>query len=562
MDRRTFLRATMGTFGFGALAMAACATGEDEPGAAPAAPTGRPTLRLPGGLWGFPSPFAYLAGPGYTRMTFIYDTLVWKDASGQLLPWLAASHQRSEDGLVYTFHLRDGVRWHDGKPLTAEDVAFTYDYFGAQTLSFAVIAGRPEGIVAVRALDPRTVEFRLDQPRVTFLESAGSLPIVPRHIWSSIPDAARVRDLGVLVGSGPYRLEAFSQGEGSYLYTANDDYFLGRPFVERIEMRLVDDQTTAVLGGLLDAGETREVGVAPDAVAPFRSDPSFGVMSETGPLTIALYWNLARGGALADIRFRHGCARAIDRVGIVDRLLGGNGQPGNPGFLPPGHPFHVPVEQYPLDTAAAERLLDEAGFPRSGTAGIRQGPDGAPLRFELLAPGGLPPVVELVVGMLRDVGVELTVRALDQPSLLSRMTGGNYDMAMVSYGGLNADPDYLRRLYSSRAERRFFHSAQGYVNPEFDELAARQLRTFDLARRKELVARMQQIVARDLPFLHLYYPTQFHVYSATVFDQWYYTPGGIGPGVPSVYNKHAFVTGRKTGLEVGEALGSLAPAAT
>lgn len=541
IDRRRFLAGALGLVGTSVLG--AC---QDRPATGPAAPAGRRGLRLPGGLWGFPSPFAYLAGPGYVRMSLIYDTLLWRDATGRLRPWLARDVHQSPDRLTYTFQLRDDVRWHDGTPFTAEDVAFTFRYFGQQTLSFAVIADRPEEVVDVQPLGPRQVQVRLSSPRVTFPDAAGSLPIVPEHVWSSIPDAPKAQDQKVLIGTGPYRLTDYSQGEGFYLYSANDDHFLGRPAVERIEMQMVDDPPAAVLAGLLDAGETRQTGVTSDVLGPFRSDPRFGLLSDTGPMTVALYWNLGRGGALGDLRFRRACAHAIDRPGMVDRLLEDNGQPGNPGFFPPGHPFRVPVEQYPFDMGRAERLLAEAGYPQDA-GGRRHAPDGTPLRFSLLVPGGLPPVVDLLVGTFRDLGVEVSVQPLDTPSLFARMTGGDYELAIVGYGGLNSDPDYLRRLCSSRVEQRFFHSAQGYADPEFDRLAARQLVTADEAERRQLLARMQQIVARDLPFLHLYYPTQFHLFRPAAFDSWYYTPEGIGPGVPSVYNKHALMAATAPG---------------
>jgi ABC-type transport system substrate-binding protein len=119
--------------------LAACATPAAPPTAAPAAPAGQPTaaaparvkvLRLVGGTdWGYPSPFGFNRGPGYTRASYIFDTLVWRDGSGQTIPWLATDWQVSDDKLTWTFTLRDGVKWHDGKPLTVEDVVFSYEYF-------------------------------------------------------------------------------------------------------------------------------------------------------------------------------------------------------------------------------------------------------------------------------------------------------------------------------------------------------------------------------------------------------------------------------------------------
>jgi peptide/nickel transport system substrate-binding protein len=545
IDRRTFLLGTLGAAG--TLALSSCSLGksasESDSGPAP-----RRTLRLAGGDFGFPSPFAYLVGPGYTRMSYLYDTLLWKDSTGQLIPWLASRFDRSSDGLTYTFELRDNVRWHDGRPLTPEDVVFTFQYFAGQRLA-PTLTTSPRGVADVRAVGPRGVELRLQAPDVTFLSSqAGAVPIVPRHVWSAIPDASKAQEPGVLVGTGPYRLESYSRGQGAYLYTANDQYFLGKPFVNRLELRPAPDELSSLLAGELDAGGSRVTGVGPDALRPFQADDSYGIIENRGAFAIPLYWNLAKGGALGDVRFRQACAKAIDRSDLVRRLLGGNGSPGNPGYLASNHPFHVGVEQYPFDPAGANRLLDDAGYPR-GAGGLRTSPDGRPLRFGVLVLNTVPAVVELVVSALKNVGVELLPRLADLGTLFGSQARGDFDMAISFDGAVGGDPDILRTLFSARAEGAF-GGTKGYANAQIDDLAERQRSTFDEAERKRLVAEIQRIVARDVPALPLYYPTLYHVYKEPVFDQWYYTPGNVGGSGPFVYNKHVLITGQKKGLNI------------
>ncbi|HEV2752840.1 MAG TPA: ABC transporter substrate-binding protein [Solirubrobacteraceae bacterium] len=545
MNRRAFVVRGAGA----GLALLSGGCGASSPGG------GARTVRLGIGSFGLPSPFAYIAGPGYVQMSLLYDTLVWKDASGRLLSWLARRFTRSRDGLTYTFSLRDGVRWHDGRALTAHDVAFTFDYFRRQPLGPLIIA-QPFGVKAARALDRLTVEVELELPAVTFLESvAGAVPIIPRHIWAPIDDAPAAQDTAVLVGSGPYRLRSFSLGEGTALFVANERYFLGTPFVGRIESRIVDDELIALRAGEIDVAETPPEGVADDVLAPFRADGSFGVVSEAGGFTFPLLWNLARAGALGDVRFRRACALAIDRRAIVERLLGGNGRPGNPGFLPPGHPFHVGVEQYPFDPQAANRLLDQAGYRRGAPGGVRSGADGQALRFGILVGNApVPPFLDLLVAGLGEVGIELRPLAVDLPTLFGRLQEGAYEMAVSLYPGPGAtapgaDPDNLRTFYSSRIEGRL-QGARGYVDGRFDRLAREQLLTADPQERMRLVARMQRLIAEDVPALPILYPTQFTAFRREVLDAWYYTPGGFAGGLPSVLNKHVFVTGSKTGLEI------------
>lgn len=565
MDRRAFLLSALGAAG--AVALGSCVDDDDDPSSGTTTllgpdddpsslePVSRPTLRLPGGDFGFPSPFVYFVGPGYFRMSYIYDTLLLVDATGELVPWLSSRYERSSDGLTYTFELRDDVRWHDGRPLTADDVVFTFDYFAAQTLPPFVIA-RPQDIASVKKTDERAVAFTLDKPAVTFAEVVGSrVPIVPQHIWSSIDAAASAQDPEVLVGTGPYRLESYSSGDGAYLYGANNRFFLGRPFVKRLELRPVGDELNALLAGELDAGGPDVTGAAPAALAPFRDDPTFGVLEGPLDFAVALYWNQEKGGALADRRFRRACALAINRADIVDRLLGGQGEPGNPGFLPPDHPFHVDVEQYPFDRDAANRLLEDAGYVRSGGDGPRRDRAGRALRFPLLVNADASAVVDLVVADLEAVGVELEVESADFGAATGTMTGGGYEMAITLYGNVSGDPNYMRTLYSSTTGQKFFHSARGYADPELDRLADEQLVAFDddddddgKAKRRRLLARMQEIVARDVPFLHLYYPRPFLVFRKAAFDQWSYTPNAGFYGSPM--NKRVLVTGLDEGVEI------------
>jgi peptide/nickel transport system substrate-binding protein len=544
MTRRTFLRGSAATVVV--LGMPSC-------GGSPQADPG--PVRIAGGFFGFPSAFASIAGPGYVQMSLLYDTLLWKDASGRLLPWLARRYERSPDGLTYTFTLRENVLWHDGRPLTATDVAFTFEYFARQPLGPLLVA-QPVGIEEARATAAHTVEVRLRAPVVTFADAvAGAVPIIPRHIWSSIRDAPRAQDRQVLVGSGPYRLASISVGEGSALMRENERYFLGRPYVRRVELRPVDDELTALRAGEIDVASTPVEGGASAALEPLRSDDEFGIVAERGSWTFPLIFNLAGGGAPADLRFRRACALAIDRRAIVRRLLGGDGEPGNPGFLSPLHPFHADVEQYAFDPAAAGRLLDQAGYERVGADGMRRGRDGRPLRVGILVGNApVPPALDVLVAALKDVGVALRPQAVDLPTLFQRTQKHADDIALTLYPGPggtapNADPDTLRTFFSSRIEGRL-QGAQGWVDREFDRLAARQLVTADVAARRRALARMQAIVARDLPALALYYPTVSHVFRRRALDRWYVTPGGFAGGLPGVLNKHVLVTGMRTGLRI------------
>lgn len=549
MDRRAFLGACVGA----ALGLGACRRSSEGsapplgPDSAPYTPPSpvallgpdqlppspRITLRLPGRDEGVPNPYLYLP-TGYGAVVRIYDTLLERLPGGGVLPWLATSHSVSDDAMTHRFELRDGVRWHDGRPFSAEDVVFSFEYFAAKWAEVKIsrlVLFRPDNVVRVVARGPRRVEVVLDKPVVTFVPNvAGRFPIVPKHTWSSVDSPAAVRDPSQLVGTGPYRLTSYA--DGKYLFEANDDFFLGRPFVRRIEHLPVGDELNALKAGDIDLAAYSAKPASATILKSFDNDPSMGVTLGRLASATSLYWNLASPGPAADVAFRRACALALDRGDFVRRLLGGLGTPGNPGYLPPDHPFHAPVEQYPHSPAAADRLLEESGYRRSGSKGARLGHDGKPLRLRIAVDPSLEAPVQLVKQGLGAVGIELTIDPVGQ----GFSYGPTGDMGLLFTAALQEDPDIMRVIYSSRADKLFF-SAWGYANPEFDDLADRQLVTADEAERRRLVARMQEIVATDLPLLHLYYPTQFLVYKRDVFDQW---PAGGA-------NKLTLVTGVGTG---------------
>ncbi|MGQ0520685.1 MAG: ABC transporter substrate-binding protein, partial [Actinomycetota bacterium] len=345
-------------------------------------------------------------------------------------------------------------------------------------------------------------------------------PIVPRHVWEGIAQPLDVTDPELLVGSGPYRLTAFDPKRSGYEFEANDDYFLGRPFVKQVGFHQVNDELIALRAGDIDSAETPVGRPTRQALSAFGDTDTYGILAGKPDFFAALSWNLSLPGPTSDVRFRRACAMALDRSEMVARLLG-DGEPGNPGVLPPDHAFHADVEQYAFDVAGANALLDEAGYPRKkGSEGVRVGPGGEDLRLTLLTfPEGAA-TAEILKQSLAAIGVELEFQPSD---FFTAIAGGlmtRYEMALLFFGGVRRDPDSLRTmLASSTAGTGIFH-ALGWANAEFDTLADQQLVNLDDASRKTQVARMQELVAEDLPFLVLYYSVPYYVYRRQVFDQW------------------------------------------
>jgi len=504
------------------------------------APAHVEVLRLPGGgYWGHPSPFGFNRGPGYTRASLLFDTLVWRDAGGETIPWLATDWSLSEDGLTWTFTLRDDVRWQDGEPLTADDVVFSIEYYKAHPGTGWFMAQINE-IASATQVAENQVAIQLARPFAPFLQTtAEAMFIFPRHIWEDVADPQTFVEPEAFIGSGAYRLIEYSQEEGTYLFEANPDFFLGAPYVQRIEFVPVSDSILALSNREIAAFD-KFGGVTEEMLAPFRQEP-FAVSEAPGEWGMFLYFNLEQETPLQDVRVRQAIAHAVDRQALVERVLFGFGDPGNPGFLPPANPFHNPdVPDYAFDLEQAKALLEDAGY------------DGTPIQLAY-SPDWIMAstrVVEIIQAGMEEIGIPLDLVTMDQATIDAAATEGTYEMLITGFGGLGGDPDQLRRNFASASMATGFSRAQGYANADFDALAEAQVSMGDDAERREAVNQMQVILAEDLPVLPLYYTARVVVFDAEVFDNWYFTPGGFGGGIPMPYNKHQFIVGLPEGLAI------------
>ena len=547
-----------------ALVLAACAPAEE--GAAPEeaadpepaddepaddAPESVEVLRLSGGDWGYPSPFAYVRGPGMIQAGFMFDTLLWKDSTGEPIPWLAEEWESNEDGTEWRFTLRNDVTFHDGEPLDADDVVFSFDYLkdgpGAQA---NVIHSRSvAGVEDVVAESPTEVVFHLSAPLADFEENVAGMwgiMVIPEHIWSEVDDPARFRDDEALIGSGPYKLEEYDEAGGSALYTANEDFFLGAPVVKRLEFVPAPDELLALERGELHAASAPSEEGMPEEQLQALED-RFASLESPGEWNMALHFNLDAGFPYDDVRFRHAVAYAIDRQDMVDRLLLGHGEVGSTGGLAPDNAWVAEdLPSYDHDPDRANELLDELGIADAEGDGTRELPDGQPFEQEMLASARFSPQSGEMIGeYLSAVGIDTDLQILDRAASDEAGVQGNYTMALHGYGGIGGDPDTLRTRYSSLAPGQSFSKAHGFENERFDELADQQRTTVDPDERQELVAEMQRILAEELPVMSLYVPVRRTFYEEEVFDAYYYTPGC--PPCGATTNKHMLVTGQQVG---------------
>ena len=406
-------------------------------------------LRLSGGDYGYPSPFGYLRGAGLILSSYIFDTLLWEDSTGDPIPWLAKEWSHSPDGLEWRFTLRDNAKWQDGRPVTADDVKFSFDYVITGAASSVSRLAPSLDLKEVIAESPNVVVIRLNKATAVFEEDvAMRLFIIPQHVWSTVTDPAKFRGPGAIMGSGPYKLESVDEAAGTYLYTANESFFLGSPYVKRLEHVPAPNELLALQRDEIDTGELLEEPAPEEQIKAFESNPRFTKLDGPFDWMVALHINLSEGFPYDRKEFRHAVAYALDREDMVARLLQGRGAPGTVGGLSPDHPLLAPdLPTYDRDVPRAKNMLDALGLKDVNGDGLRDLPGGAPFVQELQANNRFSPKsAELVKEYLREVGIDVRVQILDKAAADESAGKGNYTMALVGYGGMSGDPDQNLRV--------------------------------------------------------------------------------------------------------------------
>jgi peptide/nickel transport system substrate-binding protein len=435
----------------------------------------------------------------------IFDPLVRTDAHFNLLPWVAERWELP-DPRTYVFHLRKGIVFHDGRPLTARDVKWTLDSYQNGTV-VSIRAATYRHVVEVDALDEYTVVIHLDEPDSTLLWnlSDGAFGIVPYGSGKELTVKP--------IGSGPFRFVSLEQ-DNNVILERNDHYWAKPPNIERVRMNVVPDATTRALElrkGSADLVATNSLGA--DMVNTLRRDSHLKVQREPGTGLVYLAFNL-RDPILRDSRVREAMAYAIDRQPILDYLFGGYGRLAD-SVLPPEHwAYNGDVQHYTYSPEKANALLDQAGYPR--------GKDG--IRFHLTfktsnteESSRLLPVV--LQQQLRKVGIALDIRTFEFATLYSDILRGAFQLYSLRWvGGSNQDPDIFAYAFDSnsfppkRANRGY------YSNPRVDALIAEGRQTVDRAERKRAYAEIQKILARDLPYIDFWYMDNVMVHTTRIRD--------------------------------------------
>lgn len=424
----------------------------------------------------------------------VFDTLLSLDADLRVGPGLA-THWEMPDARTYVVHLRDDVRFHDGRLLTAADVVYTFtslldpDFVSARKGAYRMVAG-------VDALDPRTVRFRLAEPFASFPINL-VLPIVPAGAGDTIASHP--------VGTGPYRFVRFAVDDRIEL-ARFDDYWRGPARNAGVVLKVVPDD---IMRGLELRKGTVDVVVndlAPDVVFQLARDDRLQVVQAPGTDYAYLGLNL-RDPALADVRVRHAIGHAIDRDAIIAHLRRGLARPAA-GILPEVSWAYEPdVFQFTYDPARARALLDEAGYPDPDG-------DGPAPRLRLTLKVSTNEFMRLQAAVvqqdLRAVGIDLEVRSYEFATLYADVLRGQFQLFALQWVGVS-DPDMLRRVFHSQQRPPAGFNRGFYANPEVDALIDRATAATDEEERRAAYAAAQRLIARDAPYISLWSKTNVAV---------------------------------------------------
>ena len=450
----------------------------------------------------------------------LFASLIRMDKNWKPQPYLAESWTLSPDNRSVSLVLRKDAVFHDGKPITAEDVKFSIETI-RDNHPFKTMYGP---VNAVTISDARTAVIRLSEPHpaVLLALSTSLTPIIPKHIFGDGTDVKIHPRNGNPVGSGPFQLIEFKPGEHISMERFDRFFVKDQPKLERFIVRLFKDSSSMLLAferGEIDAQSVSD----PRELDRVRKTPGVFVVKGAAPAIGPLIWLAfnTKNPKLADKRVRQAINFAVDKQYILNTILGGINSRAT-GPLAAGSPYYTnDVEKYELNLAKAAKLLDEAG--------LKPGANGVRLTLDLDAiPGNSDAknVQEYLKPSLAKVGIEVNLRlSPDFPSWARRVSSLQFEMSLDSVWNWGDPVIGVHRTWLSSNIKPgvIWSNTQSYTNPKVDEWLAAAGQEMNLAKRKELYKQVQKTVVDDCPVAFLYEQTFYEAYGAKVVNP----PGGI-----------------------------------
>jgi peptide/nickel transport system substrate-binding protein len=488
------------------------------------------------------NPWKALETPEYEVLSLNFDLMENFDKDNlSAAPGIATDWTQSEDGLTWTINLRDDVTFQDGTPLTANDIAFTYNKTLECKLGNSLDYLVPKFTQSIEATSDTQLVWTTDKPT-----SAPIRPpwvyIVPEHIWGDkscdeIKKAPFFEDGKPMVGSGPFQLVEWNKGE-NWTMKANPNYWAGAPQIDYfkvVKYNNAEAMVQALKNGEIDYAALGSVDLFNQLV---NEGSQYGLTTHVGPAVSfgQMSFNMCDpdakdaapycadtgstgAPALRDPVVRRAIAMAIDKQTIVDKVLAGYGAPGTT-VVPPFSVFYhyepTGDEVIPFDIAGANQLLDDNGYTDTDNNGIRNDPktgDDMTFRFILRSESEIGERLgEYVSGWLKQIGIGTKSEVIGDGKLVSAWYDNDYDMYIWGWGP-DPDPDFILSTYTSSQCGGWSDTC--YSNPQYDDLYVQQQTAKTPEERQAIIAQMQQIIYDDIPEVVLYYDKALEVYNST-----------------------------------------------
>ncbi len=485
------------------------------------------------------NPGSAVLSEAYTIFSLVYDSMYKLNLDGTFSLGVAESVEHSEDGLVYTYKIHKGIKFHDGQPMTAKDIKFSYDLYKAHD-DFPYINSYTAYIESTEAPDDYTIVLTLSEAIPNIESQLVFMYVLPEHIWKDHTEGSAAVEFEnfEMIGTGPFKMMEYKQNEFVHL-AANKDHFQTPPKVDEAIFQTFESQDVlvqAIKSGQVDmitempatAVETLkgESNVKVLNGAPFAPGVSDIIINQVTPENCPTdAGGLCTGHpALQDRSFRLALAHATNKQKLIDVVLLGYGTPGLT-LIPDGLGFwyNDTIKDYEFDVAKANQILDDAGYADVDGDGVREMPDGSKsLILRVNWPSDsidAPRQAELLSEMWTEIGVKTELQATDPDALTSQCCPA-FDFDIILWGwGSDPDPNLLLGVQTT-GEIPTGYNETGYSNPEFDALYEQQAVELDLEKRKEIIWKMQEIAFNDVVYIIPYYEQNVQAYRTDRFTGW------------------------------------------
>jgi peptide/nickel transport system substrate-binding protein len=426
----------------------------------------------------------------------IFSSVVRKNDNGEIIPDVALRWEMP-DPTTYVFHLRDDVRFHDGRPLTSKDVQYTFRSLLDGTVH-TIKAGHPYNLIrSIEAPDPRTVIFTLKEPYAPFLWNValGVIGIIPEGSGNDFQHH--------LVGSGPFKLVRYAQDQ-EVLLERNNSYFGRKAGVPSLRFRIIPEEIVAALELRKGTVDIALNVLSPDLIEVLKNDPNLKIVQSAGTNYQYMAFNLT-DPVFSDLRVRQAFAYGIDREQIIKYLWRGQARPAS-GVLPPGlWAYNDEVRKYPYDPQRARELLRASGHEHLS------------FTYRLNNDTEMPRLMASVFQrQLREIGVMMQIQGNEFATFFADIIKGDFQAYSLRWLAANNDPDIFNYIFYSGSVPPNGANRGHYSNARVDELIEFGRRETDTDKRKEAYREIQRIVAEEVPYVSLFYLDNVCVYAKRI----------------------------------------------